>query len=65
LARIRRAIWWPLALYASLGFVTEGVWRESWQRPTGEWVDCTFLGMLAREWRGPGAAALAGGATAS
>lgn len=40
-----------LALYARLGFVIEGRWRECWQRPGGDWVDCLFLSLLAREWR--------------
>ena len=39
-----------LALYARLGFVREGTWRECWQRPAGDWVDCAFLAILRREW---------------
>jgi len=40
-----------LRLYESAGFVREGVWRQCWQRPDGEWVDCAFLAMLRGEWR--------------
>ena len=41
-----------LALFSTLGFVTEGVWRECWCRPDGGWVDCVFLALLKHEWRG-------------
>lgn len=40
-----------LALFSTLGFVTEGVWRECWCRPDGGWVDCVFLALLKHEWR--------------
>ena len=40
-----------LALFSTLGFVTEGVWRECWCRPDGGWVDCVFLALLTHEWR--------------
>ena len=40
-----------LALFGTLGFVTEGVWRECWCRPDGGWVDCVFLALLKHEWR--------------
>jgi RimJ/RimL family protein N-acetyltransferase len=39
-----------LALFARLGFVTEGVWRQCWCRPDGGWVDCVFLALLKHEW---------------
>ena len=51
--------WWnPKGKMASLhqvnpvrlGFVREGTWRECWQRPAGDWVDCAFLAILRREW---------------
>lgn len=44
-----------LRFFESAGFQREGVWRECWQRPGGDWVDCIFLAMLEREWqtRGP------------
>lgn len=41
-----------LRLFQSAGFRREGVLRECWQRPTGDWVDCMFMAVLAREWRG-------------
>ncbi len=39
-----------LHFFETAGFVREGVWRECWQRPTGDWVDCVFMAMLDREW---------------
>lgn len=39
-----------LRFFETAGFVREGVWRECWRRPSGDWVDCVFLSMLAREW---------------
>jgi ribosomal protein S18 acetylase RimI-like enzyme len=44
-----------LRFFESAGFQREGVWRECWQRPGGDWVDCVFMSMLEREWqtRGP------------
>ncbi|WP_288995095.1 GNAT family protein [uncultured Gemmobacter sp.] len=44
-----------LRFFESAGFQREGVWRECWQRPDGDWVDCVFMSMLEREWqtRGP------------
>ena len=41
-----------LRFFEAAGFQREGVLRECWQRPAGDWVDCVFLAMLAREWRG-------------
>lgn len=41
-----------LRLYERLGFVREGLIRECWQRPAGDWTDCTLMGLLARDWRG-------------
>lgn len=40
-----------LRFFGQAGFVREGVWRECWQRPAGDWVDCVFMAMLDREWR--------------
>ncbi|OYU37646.1 MAG: hypothetical protein CFE33_19710 [Pseudorhodobacter sp. PARRP1] len=40
-----------LHLFESTGFVREGVMRECWQRPDGEWADCIFMAILARDWR--------------
>ncbi|GAB1480242.1 hypothetical protein MASR2M74_28170 [Paracoccaceae bacterium] len=40
-----------LRFFEQAGFQREGVWRECWQRPAGDWVDCVFLAMLNREWR--------------
>ncbi|MBE2276819.1 MAG: GNAT family N-acetyltransferase [Rhodobacteraceae bacterium] len=42
-----------IALYERLGFRHEGLIRECWQRPTGGWVDCCLMGLLAREARAP------------
>ncbi len=42
-----------IALYERLGFRHEGLIRECWQRPAGDWVDCCLMGMLAREARAP------------
>ena len=39
-----------LTFFTSAGFQREGVWRECWKRPAGDWVDCVFLSMLDREW---------------
>ena len=39
-----------LSLFSRLGFVKEGVWRECWCRPAGDWVDCVFLALLKSEW---------------
>lgn len=39
-----------LHFFETAGFRREGVWRECWHRPGGDWVDCVFLAMLAREW---------------
>lgn len=39
-----------LAFFERAGFQREGVWRECWLRPSGDWVDCVFLSMLDREW---------------
>lgn len=38
--------------FAAAGFVQEGLWREGWRRPGGDWVDCAFMGLLRRDWRG-------------
>lgn len=38
--------------FQKAGFVREGVWRECWRRGDGDWVDCIFYALLAREWRG-------------
>ncbi len=40
-----------LRFFTGAGFVREGVWRECWLRPSGDWVDCVFLAMLDREWK--------------
>ncbi len=40
-----------LRFFTQAGFVREGVWRECWLRPSGDWVDCVFLSMLDREWK--------------
>lgn len=40
-----------LRLYDRMGFQREGLIRECWQRPGGDWVDCALLGLLARDWR--------------
>jgi RimJ/RimL family protein N-acetyltransferase len=40
-----------LALYPKLGFQREGLVRECWRRPAGDWVDCALLGLLAREYQ--------------
>jgi RimJ/RimL family protein N-acetyltransferase len=40
-----------LALYAKLGFQREGLIRECWKRPQGDWADCYLMGLLAREYR--------------
>ena len=37
--------------FQKAGFVQEGIWRECWQRSDGDWVDCIFYGLLARNWR--------------
>jgi ribosomal protein S18 acetylase RimI-like enzyme len=39
-----------LRLYQRLGFQREGLIRECWLRPDGQWVDCALLGLLRREW---------------
>lgn len=39
-----------LRFFQAAGFVREGVWRECWLRPSGDWVDCVFMAMLDREW---------------
>jgi RimJ/RimL family protein N-acetyltransferase len=39
-----------LRFFQAAGFVREGVWREGWRRPRGDWVDCVFMGLLDREW---------------
>lgn len=40
-----------LRLYERLGFRREGLIRECWLRPDGQWADCLLMGLLAREWR--------------
>lgn len=40
-----------MRFFQSAGFTREGVWRECWQRADGQWVDCVFFALLAREWR--------------
>ncbi len=40
-----------LRFFAATGFQAEGVLRECWRRPSGTWVDCVFMGLLAREWQ--------------
>lgn len=40
-----------LRFFQAAGFVREGCWRECWQREDGQWVDCVFFALLAREWR--------------
>lgn len=40
-----------LRFFQAAGFVREGVWREGWRRPRGDWVDCVLMAMLDREWR--------------
>ena len=37
--------------FQKAGFVQEGIWRECWRRSDGNWVDCIFYALLAREWR--------------
>jgi ribosomal protein S18 acetylase RimI-like enzyme len=39
-----------LRLYEKAGFQHEGLIRECWKRPQGDWADCYLLGLLAREW---------------
>ena len=39
-----------LRFFGAAGFQREGVWRECWLRPSGDWVDCVFMAMLDREW---------------
>jgi len=39
-----------IGLYESLGFQYEGLVRECWLRPAGDWVDCALYGLLIREW---------------
>lgn len=39
-----------LHLYEKLGFTREGLIRECWLRPAGDWADCYLMGLLAREW---------------
>lgn len=40
-----------IALYEKLGFQREGVLRECWQRPAGDWTNCLLMGLLARDWQ--------------
>jgi RimJ/RimL family protein N-acetyltransferase len=40
-----------IRLYEGLGFQREGVIRECWKRPGGDWADCHLMGLLAREWQ--------------
>lgn len=40
-----------LRLFEAAGFQREGVWRECWRRPSGDWVDCVFMALLRREWQ--------------
>lgn len=40
-----------IRFFQKAGFVQEGVWRECWRRNDGQWVDCIFYALLAREWR--------------
>lgn len=40
-----------LRLYERLGFRREGLIRECWLRPDGQWADCLLMGLLAREWQ--------------
>ncbi|GLS87775.1 N-acetyltransferase [Cypionkella aquatica] len=40
-----------LHLFEICGFIREGVMRECWQRPDGEWADCIFMAILARDWQ--------------
>lgn len=39
-----------MAVFARLGFVAEGMFRECWRRPDGLWVDCPHFSILRREW---------------
>lgn len=43
-----------LALLKKLGFRKEGLFRDRWN-VYGEWCDSVMLGLLATEWRAPGA----------
>lgn len=38
-------------LYAAHGFVEEGIFRECWKRPRGDYVDCVFMSILRREYQ--------------
>jgi putative acetyltransferase len=38
-------------LYTAHGFTQEGIFRECWQRPRGDYVDCVFMSILNREYR--------------
>lgn len=40
-----------LHLFETTGFIREGVMRECWQRPDGEWADCIFMATLKRDWQ--------------
>ena len=40
-----------IRLYERLGFQREGLIRECWQRPDGDWADCALYGLLARDWQ--------------
>ena len=40
-----------LRFFSAAGFQHEGVMRECWQRPAGDWVDCVFMAILARDWQ--------------
>lgn len=39
-----------IGLYEKLGFRREGLIRECWQRPDGDWSDCYLMGLLGRDW---------------
>ncbi len=39
-----------MAFFQAAGFVREGVWRETWDRGDGDFVDCIFYSLLDREW---------------